>query len=270
MDIARISNKYSFKSLEIWALDSLETHVNRKPSIIGPAFLPPSTTVPAHTHAHNQYTSQTPLIITRLIRLAQMCGHDGLLNTMIALLRTRMVGSLQYAYLAMTLADELDLLPLRGAAYLEVMQKANIVRSVPPGRTGGELDEDGKLLVNQSQRFRLLQGYLHLTHVWERLRTAPPQFDHSSSCGATLHQHGCTQSWLEFWKEKVKSDECLSLGAADVLGRLKQIQKDFNRWGSATYMHPDCKAAARRSMGETARNVEESLSDYFSIEASDD
>lgn len=263
MDIARVSNKYSFKTLELWALDTLESHVNRKPPAIAVAFPPP---VPPHIYAHNT----TPLEITKLVRLAQLCGHDSLLNTMISLLRARMVGSLQYAHLAMSLADELDLRPLRGAAYLEVMQKANVLQPAPPGSSGGEIDDDGKLLVNQNQRLRLLQGYFHLTRVWERLRTNPPKFDHSSSCGATWHQHGCTQSWLEFWKEKVKSDECLSLGPADVLGRLKQVQKDFDRWGSATYMHHDCKVAAKRAMHATVKNVEGSLSDYFTVEGLED
>lgn len=102
--------------------------------------------------------------------------------------------------------------------------------------------------------------------TWERLRTIPPHFDHAPSCGATWHQHGCTQSWLEFWKDKTRSDGVLALGLADVLGRLRQVQKDYDRWGSATYMHHDCRMAARKSIVQVIKNVEDALPDYFSNE----
>jgi hypothetical protein len=82
--------------------------------------------------------------------------------------------------------------------------------------------------------------------------------------GATWHQHGCTQSWNEFWKEKTKSDGVLSLGLADVLGRLRVISKEFDRWGSATYMHHDCRQAARKTITDKTKAIEDALPDYFS------
>jgi len=197
-----------------------------------------------------------------------------------------MIGSVQYAYLAMTLADELGLRALRGVAYLEVMQKAIIVRSphidaihrgppissslvpdptnppvIPKGANG---EDEAQIRLTPQQQLRLLAGYYRLTETWEELRKTPPHFDHSASCGATWHQHGCTQSWLEFWKEKSRSDMLLSLGLADVIGRLKQISKDYDRWGSATYMHHDCRQAARRSIHDVIKRVEDGLPDYFS------
>jgi hypothetical protein len=241
---------------------------------------------------------------TKLIRIAQLCNHGPLLGTMIGLLKQLMSSSLQYAYLAMALADELDLRSLRGVAYLEVMQKAAIVTQSkadcvlkrppqlhPQGQPQataegsgsgcaststtsrakeGDIDGQGRLVINRSQQLRLLSGYYRLTKTWERLRMVPPPFDHAISCGATWHQHGCTQSWLEFWKEKTKTDAVLSLGLADVLGRLKQVQKDYDRWGSATYMHHDCRLAARRSILEIIKTVEDALPDYFSEGGDDD
>ena len=56
----------------------------------------------------------------------------------------------------------------------------------------------------------------------------------------------------------------LALGMADVIGRLKQIQRDFDRWGTAAYMHHDCRMAARRSIVDAVKKVEEALPDYFS------
>jgi hypothetical protein len=282
MDIARIANKYSFKSLETWSLDAIQEYVNRKPSPILNSIPPPnaytfSPSVPSSASTSPSTPGiQSTVQLTRLIRLAQLCAHEKLLSTMITLLRQLMSSSLQYAYLAMTLADELDLRALRGAAYLEVMQKAVVVRRAKvdpikrkpaavaagsststgalPGAADseadssaeaseGDVDEEGRLVVNRAQQLRLLSGYYRLTGTWERLRTTPPPFDHAPSCGATWHQHGCTQSWLEFWKDKTRSDAVLALGLADVLGRLKQVQRDYDRWGSATYMHHDCRMA---------------------------
>ncbi|KAJ7069520.1 hypothetical protein C8F01DRAFT_1113027 [Mycena amicta] len=296
-DIARIANKYSFKSIETWSLDAIHEYVNLKPSPILTSIPHPNTYVfSPSTIGQSQMESNAQL--TRLIRLAQLCSHEKLLSTMISLLRQLMSSSLQYAYLAMTLADELDLRVLRGAAYLEVMQKAVVVKRTkvdpikrkatlptPPGSAApapippsqdnpaepneGDLDDEGRLVITRAQQLRLLSGYYRLTKTWERLRITPPHFDHAPSCSATWHQHGCTQSWLEFWKDKTRGDAVLCLGLADVLGRLKQVQRDYDRWGSATYMHHDCRLAAKRSITDVLKSVEDALPDYFS-EADDE
>ncbi|TFK70965.1 hypothetical protein BDN72DRAFT_765735 [Pluteus cervinus] len=289
IDITCIANKYSFRTIEMWALDAIQEYVNQKPCpILGPLVVEASSgdVIPFPRESTTQ-TLQNTAQLTQLIRLAQLCHHDKLLNTLIALLKQLMGTSIHYAYLAMTIADEYDLRSLKGIAYLEVMQKSSIVSPFQTdpfpapvfdnGSTGAagnavntKLSKDtkeGRLTLSSSQRLRLLSGHYRLTIAWERLRVTPPQFAHTLSCGATWHQHGCTQSWLEFWKEKTKSDVVLSLGPADVLGRLKQLTKDFDRWGSATYMHHDCRVAARKSIQEAAKAIEDTLPDYFSDEA---
>jgi hypothetical protein len=302
IDIARISNKYSFKSLETWSLDAIQEYVNRKPSPLLTSIPTSSYTFSPsfHTSGFNstytcsdlgpvtkvQEAHESTARITKLIRLAQTCSHDRLLTTLISLLRQLMSLNIQYAYLAMTLADELELRALRGAAYLEVMSKSTIVtrlRGLSDIGLGGkgkdkdnlvgadtiaqdepdEEEEEDTPILTPSQRLRLLSGYYRLTHTWDHLRTHPPPFDHAPTCGATWHQHGCTQSWVEFWKEKTKGEGVVSLGMADVLGRLRAVQKEFDRWGSATYMHHDCRMSARRGLAECVRRLEESLPDYF-------
>ena len=305
IDIARVSNKYAFKTLETWALDAIQVYVNRKPCPILSAIPPPASyTFPAQNAASTSAVEGGTAAaantdqLTRLIRLAQLCGHTALLDTMIDLLTQLMTSSLQYAYLAMTLADELDIRALKGAAYLEIMQKATVVTAVrldltkpttsttPAGfgvfgafggfgvpntststltPTPAPPRKDNRLLITPAQQLRLLSGYYRLTRIWESLRTTPPPFEHAPSCGATWHQHGCNQSWVEFWKDKTRGDVVLGKGLADVLGRLRVIQKDYDRLGSstATYMHHDCRIAARRSIGECIRKIEEALPDLF-------
>lgn len=301
MDIARVANKYSFKSLEIWSLDAIQEYVSRKPSPLLASIQTSSYTyTPAGTPANGIGVSansnlgsnynvglkdahDTTARFTQLIHLAQLCSHERLLTTMVSLLRQLMSVNIQYAYLAMTLADELDLQTLRGAAYLEVMSNSVLV---PQARQLFELGgitktavadntntseaapikdegEEGTPHLTPSQRLRLLSGYYRLTQAWEHLRTHPPPFDHAPSCGATWHQHGCHQAWVEFWKEKTKGEAVITLGMADVLGRLRAVQKEFDRWGSATYVHHDCRMNARRGLAECVRRLEDSLPSYF-------
>ncbi|KAG7445694.1 uncharacterized protein BT62DRAFT_969398 [Guyanagaster necrorhizus] len=265
IDIARISNKYAFKSLETWALDAIQEYINHRPTPM-PPFPFPFFTQPSLTATPILFGSESETItqLTRLMRLAQMCNHERLLNTMIGLLRQLMTTSPRYAYLAMSLSDELALRSLRGEAYLEVMHKTVVVKK---GHAElGDIDEEGRLVVSSTEQLRLLTGYYRLSRAWERLRLTAPPIDHSPSCNATWHQPSCSQSWVEFWKEKTRGDAVLSLGLADVLGRLKQVQKDFDRWGSATYMHQDCRLAARRSILHLIKTVEDRLPDYFSEE----
>jgi hypothetical protein len=298
IDITRVANKYSFKSMEIWALDAIQDYVNRKPSPIL-SFIPPphaytfpgleqqlSTWPPSSDGGQKESANQ----LTRLVRLAHLCQHDKLMSTMVSLLRQLMSSSVQYAYLAMSLSDELGLRSLRGAAYLEVMQKAAVVKKAKievfrplsqasntintisptsliqgPSYTGegGTLDSSGRLIVTQEQQLRLLVGFYRLTSLWDKLRATPPHFEHSHSCGATWHQQGCTQSWMEFWREKTRSDSVMNLGMADIIGRLKLLQKDYDRWGSATYMHVDCRSNAKKAIGDIIRRVEDKLPDFF-------
>lgn len=302
MDIAEISNKYSYKSLETWSLDALQEFISRKPSpllttvpINSYTFFPftcsllgTASTLVDTTKPNAQEAQDSAMRITKLVRLAQLCGHDRLLVTMINVLRQLMLLNLHYAYLAMTLADELDLKTLRGSAYLEVLSKTTVVarclelsqvavggkKDVPtimdPANPTADNDEkedeeeeEDMPLLTASQRLRLLSGYYRLTHTWDYLRIHPPSFEHAPSCGATWHQPGCTQSWVDFWKEKTRGEGVVALGLADVLGQLRAVQKEFDRWGSATYMHHDCRMSARRGLVECIRRIEDSLPSYF-------
>lgn len=268
IDIAKVSSKYSFKATETWALDAIQEHLEQKPSHLNNG-IPLAFAFPLHTRGSAFWESKEQ--IGRLFRLAQLCSHSRLLDTMIHLLRQLMSASLHYSYLAMTLADELNIRDLRGAAYLEVMQKAAFVcarENDDRMYMEGDIEETSggmqRLVVSPVQQLRLLSGYHRLSKAWERLRAVPPHFEHAPSCGATWHQHGCTQSWTDFWKEKTKTEGILSLGTANVLGRLGVIVKEFDKWGSATYMHHDCKTAARRSILEKVKQIQEALPDYFS------
>lgn len=260
IDIAHISNKYSFKSTETWSLDAIQDYVGRKPC--------PILATPAIPSSGEQPEISVPrLQVTRLVRLATMCFHEKLLATLVTLLRQLMVASPEWAYLALSLADELNLKDLQGVAYLEVLQKDRVVlRRSDTTLIPGNIDDSGRLFVTQAQQLRLLSGYYRLTCAFEKLRSVPPHFDHASGCGATWHKHGCTQSWFEFWRNKTQSDPVLTLGLADVLGRLRTIVKEFDRWGSIPHIHPECRMFARRAITEKIKDIEDRLPEFFGDE----
>lgn len=269
MDVAHVANKYSFRSLETWALDALNDYVSRKPT---PIFCYPPLSSPKDIAKSGQR-------IARLVRLAQTCSHQRLVTALVVLLKQRMSVQLPYAFLAMSLADDFRLHALRGVAYMEVLQRG--MKLVMDGRRRASTEEAASTdssaadfdideesaeelpVVSQAQVLRLLAGYHRLTQTWEDLRLRPLPFDHAPACGATWHQHGCTQSWLEFWKEKSKSESVLNLGPADVQGRLKAMAKEFDRWGSATYMHHDCRMTAKRVIQDKIKELDETLPEFF-------
>lgn len=265
--IAKVASKYSFKSIETWALDAIQEFIERKPSpLLEPVPIGFSFCADSPPSAFVESKRQ----ISRLVRVAQTCGHANLLETMIALLRQLMSASLHFSYLAMSLADDLNLRELRGLAYLEVLQrsvfmcgcdeKGNVLVEGDVHESSDGLD---RLVVSPVQQVRLLSGYLRLSKAWERLRAVPVPFEHAHLCGTTWHQHGCTQSWSDFWKEKTRSDGVLALGPANVIGKLQVIIKEFDKWGSATYMHHECKLVAKRAIQDTIKHISDSLPDLF-------
>jgi len=267
IDIAKVASKYSFKSIETWALDAIQEFIERKPSPLldsNPIGFPFSVDSPPSAFVESKRQ------ISRLVRLAQMCGHANLLETMITLLRQLMSASLHFSYLAMSLADDLNLRELRGLAYLEVLQRSVFIcgsdeksNALVEGDVHESSDGLDRLAVSPAQQLRLLSGYYRLSKAWERLRAIPIPFEHAPLCGTTWHQHGCTQSWSEFWKEKARSDGVLALGPANVIGKLQVILKEFDKWGSATYMHHECKLVAKRAIQDTIKHTSDSLPDFF-------
>lgn len=164
-------------------------------------------------------------------------------------LKKLVTSSLESAYIAMTLAEELDLRQLRGLAYYELMDKPVAVLRPGPSHSAarlGHLGSKGRLLITPAQHLTLLTGFHALsTHWHSHLRLNPPTIMHSPTCGSTWHQHSCSSSWSDFWKEKVKCESVCEKGLADVKGRLRAMGREFERWGVAGFMHAECRETAK-------------------------
>ena len=271
IDIAQVANKYSFKSTETWALDAIyrrvTQHTNSSPT--------EGTSAPGSTST----TSPTPLDMTldrliRILRLTQLCHHQRLLDTLVSILTRLTKTSAHYAFMAMAIADELDIPGLRGVSYLEVLQNCSdsiddwsMPDLTTPSHSSIEKKDvpggDWELpAISLPQRTRLLTGYYRLARTWERIRAGPPQFEHAQACGATWHQHGCTLSWADFWRGKTRSDGVLRLGAADVLGKLRHIQEEYDKFNTA-HMHHECRHQAKKCLLEIIKKIEDALPDFF-------
>ncbi|KAF8349524.1 hypothetical protein F5887DRAFT_914454 [Amanita rubescens] len=227
IDIAQVANKYSFKSTETWALDAIYRRVTQH-TISSPSDgIPVSQPTPTNPAPLNMTLDQ----LTRVLRLTQLCHHQRLLDTL-------------------NCSIDKWCMPEFATAPQPIVDKD------PPG-------EDIPVLT-LPQRTRLLTGYYRLARTWERIRAVPPEFEHAQACGVTWHQHGCTLSWADFWREKSRSEGVLCLGAADVLGKLKYIQKEYEKFSNTTYMHHECRHQAKKCLLETIKKIEDALPDFFS------
>lgn len=266
IDIAKMANKYSFKSIETWALDVIQEFIERKPS---PLFDTIPVGFPFPTNSPPSVFVESKRQISRLIQLAQICGHADLLETVITLLRQLMSASLHFSYLAMCLADDLDLRELRGLAYLEVLQKSVFVcgrdengNALVEGDIYESSDGLDRLAVNPAQQLRLLSGYHRLSKKWERLRAIPIPFEHAPAC-ADWNRRYCTQSWSDFWEMTTRASGVLALDAANVIGKLQVMLTEFDKWGSTAYMYSECKSVAKQVIQDMIDHVSDSLPDFF-------
>ena len=240
LNIARMSHKYAFKSLESWACDTIQQSISSKHRL-GPILVPIITTslsFEAENKSEKEHKDDndsnsegasnsdlptaTQDILPSIIRVAQLCGHEKLLATALSVVRGLMTSSNAYLILALNLADNLSIPSLKGSAYFEILLR---------GPTFWTPEH-----ISKAQKGRLLQGYYQLTTEWDKIRANPLCFEHAQSCGATWHQQGCATSWHEFWKKQVVSDGMLKVQPADVGGRLRYLGRELDKWGQVSNM----------------------------------
>lgn len=251
LDIAQVAHKYSFKTLESWACDALELWANKM--------------------SRSELESSYKAHLQNVIHVARLCHHDRLLATIVSVLQQLMHSSPAYLTLALTLADELEMDTLTGAAYYAMLLK-------------GEQFWNDEARLTARQRLRLLNGYYRLTNEWERYRNTVPAYAHAQSCGVTWSQGQCRMSWDDFWKKQVVSERVMKANLADVVGRLKSVMREMDRWGpwgqvrlvyalpqppififlyQSTLMHHECRQEIKKTMLAEIKLFEQKLASYF-------
>ncbi|KAF8999008.1 hypothetical protein BDZ89DRAFT_1051417, partial [Hymenopellis radicata] len=221
-------------------------------------------------------------LLDRLARIASRCSRSRILSLTANILRQNWAASPRYAYCAMVLADELHLPRLKGEAYYTVMQLSVVVTkrrqsSNSYGATlkEGELDADGRLVINVAQQFRLLSGYRRLSEMWMEIQASGPDFAHNCP---TSQPDICAGRLKQVWDTSFRDSSVTSIDPGHLLGRLKVVQTTFERtYGDrfnpyASYGYASsaaCATTAKQIVGEYIKSIEKSLAEIYSVELDD-
>ncbi|OJA09328.1 hypothetical protein AZE42_05459 [Rhizopogon vesiculosus] len=238
-NLARITHKYEFRSIEAWALGALTTLYTR----------------PSQSGAPSVEDAEGPSLV-QLTELASLCEQRDLLD--VATLRwKRLLASGKDIALAIGVAERLNLRILIGFAYHAMMLQGREVW-------------DNDVLLTRAQRIRLLSGHYALGRLWERLPSEPPVLAHSPRCSGGA-QVRCNQAWAALWRSTLDMGrQVLPLPYADVVGKLMLaesvakalVELEIPTQGMLDGM-PWCKDNVLAAVAGKLKEVQESLADYF-------
>ena len=253
--LARITNKYQFRSLEQWALGALNTYYTRVGAFDDvPTTHPPTLPLgPLPAHGSSATPAQPSLI--QITELAALCERFDLLDATITRWK-RLIGEGKDLALAISVGERFNLRSMLGLAYHAMMLK-------------GKASWDADPYLSRDQRVRLLCGYYSLGKFWEALPGSPPPISHSSRCTG---QQRCAKCFGNVWRMILESSTQIipTLQREDVLGKImvaegmmKALVKD--EIPSQGYLDgmPYCKDSALAVVSMGFREIKECLADRF-------
>lgn len=255
--LARITNKYQFRSLELWALGALNIYYSRPgafddvPTTHPPALLP--STLP---HTGSCTPSQPSLV--QLTELAALCERPDLLDAALARWK-RLIGEGKDLALAITVGERFNLRQMLGLAYHAMMLK-------------GKPSWDADAHLTRDQRIRLLCGYYSLAKLWDGLPAAPPLLTHTARCTSAAR---CSKSFAHMWKIMLETATQVipTLQREDVLGKVMVaesmmkalVQGDIPSQGLLDGVQ-NCKENALFATSVRIREIKDSLAEHFTDE----
>lgn len=257
--LARITNKYQFRSLEQWALGALNGYYTRAGAFDDmPTTHPPSLPL-GPLPAHGGSTApQGPPSLMQLTELAALCERIDLLEAAVARWK-RLIGEGKDLALAINVGERFNLRSMLGLAYHAMMLKGKASWDTDPSLT-------------RDQRVRLLCGYYSLGKLWDTLPGSAPIVTHGPRCAS---QQRCNKSFGNVWKMILESSTQViqTLQREDVLGKIlvaesmmKALAKDeIPAQGFLDGMQ-HCKENALFAVSMKFREIKESLADHFTDE----
>ncbi|KAK7681599.1 hypothetical protein QCA50_015332 [Cerrena zonata] len=201
VNLARITHKYQFRSIESWALGALHTHYSN-PNAFDSL---PSSHPPALPHPHQPTVEAPSPSLVQITELAALCDRGDLLTSAIARWK-RQIGEGKDLALAIEIGERFNLRSMLGLAYNGMMLL-------------GKSNWDQDPILSREQKIRLLSGAYSLGKFCDALPTQPPPISHSARC---TNQQRCNKSWNGLWKAVLETSLQLMPGMQreDVLGRL--------------------------------------------------
>lgn len=145
VQIAEITNKYHFGSLEAWATEAVHKVLS---GIYG-------------TPLHPLTTSDR---LARVLEMSVICGHPRLRDLVVSQWTSRILCRELEPAPALIVADKYNIRLLRGVGYYIQLFSMGTIFS----NAGG---------LNREQWIRLMSGHWSLVNLWDRLRISPPKFE---------------------------------------------------------------------------------------------
>lgn len=239
-NLARITHKYQFRSIETWALSALTACYTR--TIPSASFDSPSEGGPS---------------LAQITELAALCEQRELLEAAIAKWK-RLLREGKDVALALNVSERLNLRGLMGLSYHSMLLK-------------GKEHWESESMLTRSQRVRLLSGYYSLGRLCDRLPSDPPPLTHSTRCTGG-HTVRCNQAWGALWKSVLEmGKQIVPLQYADVLGKMMLaesvmkalVEKEIPTQGMLDGM-PWCKENALAVTSGRVKEIQDGLADHFS------
>jgi hypothetical protein len=235
-NVARMTHKYQFRSIEKWALLALTEYFKR----------------PISSTSHQKSPT-----LAQITQLAVLCDEADLLDATV-LRWKRLIGEKKDIALALNVAEQYNLRGLLGLAYHAMMLK---------GREYWDADP----LLTRDQRIKLLSGFYSMSHLWPKIDLQPPTLIHDQNCIDATRKL-CEQSWASLWKaiNVEMSSQAVILQSPDVLGKMMLaecvvkalVKQDIPTQGLLDGML-HCTQAAVAAAGQKVKEMRENLVDFF-------
>jgi hypothetical protein len=246
INLVRIAKKYSFASIEIWALKALTSYLCSVPlPVPGSQFEP---------QAAKELSSE---ILRELTEVAAVCSRSAPLFEVVMAKWELLLSHGVYLKTAIRVSESRpELCNLHASAYY-----AMILR-------GGDLTRN----FSEEQRNILLSGHYALFKLWRDHLNSPPQFHSSNDCDPSSE---CRSHWISFWNDLMGSNSTIpifnSFHPLDLLGKLEVAQDALqgdNRELEKAYhltrkMLERCRTSGKKVLEEMGRKTKLKLPDYF-------
>jgi len=252
LNLARISHKYQFRSIETWSLGALHNLYSYPGAIDAlPSVHPPAL---PHPHPHHSETPSPSPSLLQITELAALCERADLLT--IAVQRwKRQIGEGKDLALAIEIGERFNLRQMLGLAYHAMMLK-------------GKTHWDSEQSLTRDQRVRLLAGYYNLSKLWDTFSAQPPTLQHNARCTS---QQRCSKAWGLLWKAALDATSPMTLSKDDLLNHLMLVESMLKTMiageiPSQGFLDgiPHCQENAMYSATLRIREIKDGLADYFS------
>jgi hypothetical protein len=256
--LARITNKYQFRSLELWALSALHIYYSRPGAFDDvPTTHPPLPVLPLpHTGGSASLPAQPSLV--QLTELAALCERPDLLDTTVARWK-RLIGEGRDLALAIAVGERFNLRPMLGLAYHAMLLK-------------GKAAWDADPYLTRDQRVRLLSGYYSLGKLWDALVANAPTLTHTTRCTS---QQRCNKSFGLLWKTILDTSTQVipTLQREDILGKVMiaesmmkaMVNGDIPSQGFLDGIQ-GCRETTLFAVSMRFKEIKDTLADHFTDE----